>query len=228
VTTDPSLHITVVSDVVCPWCFIGQRHLRVALADWAHRYPQRGAPEIEWSAFQLNPDMPRDGVDRGDYVRRKFGARHDEIMARMAEAGANAGIAFDWSKVVRQPNTLALHALILGAETPQMQGAIAERLFEAFFLEGVDVTDPDSVAVALAPLGVDASSVANCWDAGGELQKRAAQADQQWRQNGIQGVPLFVFNRKWAVSGAQPPEQLVRAMEHAFDDAEASHEPQNH
>ena len=221
-TTSATLHITVVSDVVCPWCFIGQRHLRVALSEWARLYPQRTAPEIEWSAFQLNPDMPLNGVDREAYVRQKFGTRYDEIMARMADAGTRAGIAFDWTRVVRQPNTLPLHGLILGAEGLRQQSAIAERLFEAFFLDGVDVTDQNAVAAAVAPLGVGAQQVAACWDRDGDHQRRAAEVDQQWRRNGIQGVPLFVFNRKWAVSGAQPPDQLVKAMEHAFDDAQVS------
>ena len=219
-TSAKSLHITVVSDVVCPWCFIGQRHLRAALTEWARLYPDREAPNVEWSAFQLNPDMAPDGVARDDYVRRKFGARYDEIMARMADAGAQAGISFDWARVVRQPNTLALHALILSAPSLAEQDALAERLFEAFFLEGVDMTDVDAVSALVAPLGVDADRVAACWDRGGEPQNRAAAADQQWRNNGIQGVPLFVFNHKWAVSGAQPAAQLVKAMAHAFDDSE--------
>ena len=212
------LHITVVSDVVCPWCFIGLHHLESALADWRLRHPGRPEPVVEWSAFQLNPDLDRVGVERDAYVRAKFGARHDEVMDRMAAAGEQAGIRFDWSRIKRQPNTLALHALILETAGRPQQHAVARALFQAFFLDGVDMTSATEVAGALASVGVSQEQVERCWLQGAEPQIQAERTDAQWRARGVQGVPLFVFNHRWAVSGAQPPAQLVHAMEQALSE----------
>ena len=214
-TSIEPLEITVVSDVVCPWCFIGKRHLAQALELFAQNHPQQAAPVVNWSPFQLNPDMPLEGMDRDTYVRRKFGDQHEAIMARMAEAGQRAGIDFQFNAVTRQPNTLGLHALIASAQDAQQQDAIVQSLFDGYFLNGTDMTDVAQVSALMAPLGLSEQTVAECMALGGERQQEAAAQDAQWRAMQVQGVPLFVFNRRWAVSGAQPPDVLAQAMAQA-------------
>lgn len=213
--SNTALHITVVSDVVCPWCFIGKRHLEQALALYASKYPERDKPLVQWSAFQLNPDMPLDGMDRDAYVRNKFGDRVDDIMQRMADAGRNAGIDFAFDQITRQPNTLGMHALIASATNAQQQDMVVQALFDAYFLQGLDLTNDAVVQQVMHPTGLEAEVVAQCLVKGGPAQQAALDADQQWRSMQVQGVPLFVFQNKWAVSGAQPPMGLLEAMEQA-------------
>jgi predicted DsbA family dithiol-disulfide isomerase len=208
----PVLHITVVSDVVCPWCFIGKRHLEKALLLYAEQYPDHQAPVVEWSAFQLNPDMPLEGMDRDTYVRNKFGDKAGDTMQRMADAGRNAGIDFAFDKVTRQPNTLGLHALIHAATNPSQQNAVKQALLDAYFLNGQDLTDDAVVANVVQPTGLSPELVAQCLVKGAAPQLAAQATDQRWRNMQVQGVPLFVFQHKWAVSGAQPPEALLEAM----------------
>ena len=224
-TTNPrtdALNITVVSDVVCPWCFIGKRHLEQALVLYAEKYPQHCAPVVQWSAFQLNPDMPLVGMDRGTYVRNKFGDRVNDIMQSMADAGTRAGIAFAFDKVKRQPNTLGLHALIAAASGPVQQDTVVQALFDAYFLGGLDLSDDGVIAHVMKPTGLLPDTVARCLLKGGEQQLAAQAVDQQWRSMQVQGVPLFVFDNKWAVSGAQPPQRLLESMAHAVHEAQAS------
>jgi predicted DsbA family dithiol-disulfide isomerase len=211
-TDSTALHITVVSDVVCPWCFIGKRHLEQALQLYAQQYPAHEPPVVQWSAFQLNPDMPLEGMDRGDYIRNKFGHRAAEIMQRMADAGQNAGIEFAFDAIQRQPNTLALHALIAAASNPAQQDAVKQALLDAYFLRGQDLTDAQVVSQAVAHTGLPATVVAQCMAVGGPQQLAAQATDAQWRSMQVQGVPLFVFQHKWALSGAQPPAALLAAM----------------
>lgn len=211
------LSIIVVSDVVCPWCFIGKRHLAKALAMFAQQHSTLPAPVVEWQPFQLNPDMPLSGMDREAYVRRKFGDQHDAIMARMADAGRRAGIDFAFERITRQPNTLGLHALIASAQSAEQQEAIVQALFDGYFLKAFDMTDLAQVTSLMAPVGLDAATVAACLEPGGARQQAASDQDAQWRAMQVQGVPLFVFNRRWAVSGAQPAEVLVEAMTKACE-----------
>ena len=211
-----TIHITVVSDVVCPWCFIGKRHLEQAMALYASKYPERPKPEVQWSAFQLNPDMPLDGMHRDVYVRNKFGDRAQEVLQRMTDAGLGANIEFAFDQITRQPNTLGMHALIAAATHAAQQDRVVQALFDAYFLKGLDLTNDAVVQQVMQPTGLSAEVVAQCLVTGGPAQQAVLQADQQWRSMQVQGVPLFVFQHKWALSGAQPPVSLLEAMEHAL------------
>jgi len=143
-------------------------------------------------------------------------------MARMALAGKNAGIDFNFDAIQRQPNTLGLHAVIAAADTQGQQTAVVERLFQANFLEGVDLTDAPAIISLLTPLGLRPEVIADCLDPQGAAQANVASIDAHWRSLQVQGVPLFVFDRQWAVSGAQPPEALIDAMTHAMSQRAAS------
>ena len=209
------LSIDIISDVVCPWCFIGKRRLEAALA----RRASSDAPvQVRWLAFQLNPDIPACGVDRRSYLEQKFGGpeRAQQIYARIKAAGDEVGIAFDFERIVRQPNTVNAHRLIAWAQDVDMNksDALVERLFRAYFIEGTDIGDIDALARLAGDAGFDANA-ARAWLAS-DAGRAAIQAEERrTRALGVTGVPFFVFNQRLAVSGAQPPEVLLGAMDEA-------------
>ncbi len=206
------LAIDIISDVVCPWCFIGKRRLESALGLYRERRPDAPAPVVTWHPFQLNPDMPAGGVDRDEYVKRKFGAdRAGQVYGRITAVGKELGIPFDFTKVTRQPNTLAAHSLIALAIDAGKQDAVVEALFRAFFLEGKDLTSADALAEVAAGAGL-AKDDAKAFLSSENARAHIEAEDKQARTIGVEGVPFFVFNKRLAVSGAQEPERLLEAM----------------
>lgn len=217
-TAQKSLTVDVVSDVVCPWCYIGKRHLEAAVASWRAAHPE-GSVEVRWHAFQLNPDLPPDGTDRKGYLEAKFGGpqRAAEIYARVSAAGKNAGLDLNFDGIQRQPNTLAAHALIAYAQTiddGRHADAIVEQLFKSYFVDGEFIGDLDTLAKIASDNGLDGVVVRAMLADPAMLQQIAAQ-DANVRQQGITGVPFFVFNQRLALSGAQPPEVMLDAMARA-------------
>lgn len=217
-TTQKTLTVDVVSDVVCPWCYIGKRHLESALSTWRAANPD-ATVDIRWHAFQLNPDLPLEGTDRKGYLEAKFGGpqRAAEIYARVGAAGKSAGLDLNFDGIKRQPNTLAAHALIAYAQTiddGRHADAIVEQLFKAYFVDGEFIGDLDTLAKIAGDNGLDAAVVRAMLADPAMLQQIAAQ-DAGVRQQGITGVPFFVFNQKLALSGAQPSEAMVDAMSQA-------------
>lgn len=210
------LSIDIVSDVVCPWCYIGKRRLEAALAKRAANEALRA--QVRWLAFQLNPDIPAGGVDRRSYLERKFGGpqRAQQIYARVKAAGDEVGISFDFERIARQPNTVDAHRLTAWAQDldPNAADALVERLFRAYFIDGIDIGSVDALASLAGDAGFDAVA-ARLWlvsDAG----RAAIEAEERRaRELGVTGVPFFVFNQRLAVSGAQPPEVLLEAIEQA-------------
>ena len=208
----PPMVIDVVSDVVCPWCYIGKRHLESALAGT----PEAEAAAVRWHPFELNPDLPLEGVDRRSYLEAKFGgpARAAEIYARVREAGARAGIAFDFDAIRRQPNTRDAHRLIAWAQSHGDANALVERLFHAYFTEGRFVGDRETLIALAAEVGLAAGEARDCLESGQGAEAIAA-AEARARTLGIDGVPFFVFGGKVALSGAQPPETMREAIAQA-------------
>jgi predicted DsbA family dithiol-disulfide isomerase len=205
-----SLTIDVISDVVCPWCYIGKRRLEAALA----LTPEFPRPQINWRPFQLNPQLPLEGMPRAEYVARKFGPRVGAIYDRVAAVGREVGIAFAFDRIVRQPNTLAAHSLIDLARGRAIQDTVAEAFFRAYFIEGVDLTARTNLIAVAAGAGLDRAEVeTRLDDATG--RERVAADDVHVREIGIDGVPYFIFNGRLAVSGAQAPEVLLDAMRQA-------------
>ena len=211
-----ALKIDIVSDVVCPWCFVGKRHLERALKVYRDRHPDAPAPRARWHPFQLNPALPSSGMPRAEYLARKFGApeRTTQIYARVEAAGRNAGIRFAFDRIAVQPNTLDAHRLIHRAEDFGAQDAIVESLFAGYFLEGLDLTRPDTLADLAARAGLPRDEVAEylATDLDRDL---IASRDEHARNIGIEGVPFFIFNQRLSVAGAQPPDVLLDAMEQA-------------
>lgn len=203
------MRIDIVSDTVCPWCFIGKRRLEKALA----ARPQR-KPEIRWRPYQLNPELPAHGMDRDAYMAAKFGSkeRAREIFATIAEAGRSEGLDFAFGRVARAPNTLDSHRLIRWAGSAGCQDAVVEALFAAYFLEGRDISDPEVLTDIAAACGMDVALVARLL-AEGRDRDLVAQEVALARRLGITGVPTFLFDDRYAVSGAQEPEVLVQIMD---------------
>jgi len=209
-----TLAIDVVSDVVCPWCFIGKRRLEGALARYAAERPEAPAPEVTWRPFQLNPGLPAEGMPRDEYVARKFGARGGAVYDRVAMIGREVGIPFAFDRIARQPNTLAAHSLIELAQSQGRQDAAVEALFRAYFLDGVDLTARENLVATAAGAGLDRAEV-EAWLDLADAREAVAAEDARVREIGIEGVPFFIFNRRLAVSGAQPSDVLFDAMKQA-------------
>lgn len=210
------LNIDIVSDVVCPWCYIGKRHVEQAISKWQEKHPN-AAVNVRWHPFQLNPDLPLEGTDRKGYLEAKFGGpqRAKEIYARVSAAGRNAGLELNFDGILKQPNTLAAHALIAYAQAANdgaHADAVAERLFKAYFVDGKFIGDVEVLAAIAADCGLDADAARAILTERATLDQIAAQ-DANVRQQGITGVPFFIFNQKVALSGAQPPDVLLDAME---------------
>ncbi len=215
-----ALRIDVVSDVVCPWCYVGKRQLEAALARWRVAHPDAPEPAVRWHPFQLNPDIPDEGMNRADYLREKFGASDPAAIYQRVSAAARAvGLAPEFAKIARQPNTLRAHALI-GVAQGEAQQAIVERLFSAYFVEGADLTSREALETLAREAGFDEAAIRAALDDGAALE-RARQADLDARELGIGGVPFFVVDGKVGVSGAQGADALLGA----FAQARASDSP---
>jgi predicted DsbA family dithiol-disulfide isomerase len=204
------LVVDIVSDVVCPWCYIGKRNLERALESFD------GERQIRWHPFQLNPDIPSAGVNRKSYLENKFGgeARAKEIYSRVESAARGAGLGVRFELIEKQPNTLAAHALIAYAHTVSDKAAMAvvERLFQAYFVEGAFIGDIDVLLQIADRCDLDAGR-ANVFLTDPSHLSQIATRDEDVRRQGISGVPFFMFNNRRSVSGAQPPEILRQVIE---------------
>lgn len=170
---------------------------------------------MRWLPFQLNPDIPQDGMPRQDYITRKFGGGGNSRYARVAAIGKEVGIDFAFDKITVQPNTVNAHRLLHYAATQGREDAVAEELFKAYFIDGANLTDLDTLAGIGERGGLSRQAVAD-YLAGDGDRELVQSADIEARNAGVQGVPFFIFNRKIAVSGAHEPETLLQAMEQAM------------
>lgn len=204
------MRIDVFSDVVCPWCFVGKRHLESALSE-----ARISDPDIHWHAFQLNPDLPPAGRERAAYLREKFGSdvNAEQLHGRVAEAGRQAGIEFQFGKITRSPNTFNAHRLIQLAQAHKLGNQVAETLFRGYFLQGRDLGDLST----LAELGQAAGLREDLPQfLAGEQQADAVRNDlDSARQMGIGGVPFFILEGRYTLSGAQPVALFVQALQAA-------------
>ncbi len=203
------IKLDIISDPICPWCFIGKAHLDRALG--AHpNHPF----EIEWHPFQLNPDMPAEGVDRRTYLEAKFGgkARAVEVYGRIAEAAEAAGVVLNLEGIGRTPNTLDAHRLIHWAGLEGRQTAVVSALFRAYFHDGRDIGDRATLADVAGKAGMDADLAARLLATDADTADIVAR-DAHARQRGVSGVPCFIIANEYAVSGAQPPEVWAQVID---------------
>ena len=194
------VRLDIFSDPVCPWCYIGKGLLDRAL---------EGKPEhpftVEWHPFQLNPDMPPEGVARAPYLEAKFGGpdRAAQIYARVAEAARLAGLGIDFDAMTRVPNTLDAHRLIHWAGLEGRQGAMVSRLFRAYFREGRDIGDATTLAALAGDVGMDPAVAARLLASDADREDLRAR-DAHARSRGVSAVPTYVIANQYALSGAQP------------------------
>ncbi len=209
--TQAPLTIDVVSDVVCPWCFIGKRRLEKALA------LRLDVPvTVNWRPFQLDGTIPAEGMPRQAYLAKKFGSKErvDEIYARLTLAGAQDGIPFAFDKITRSPNTLAAHRLIRWAHATGKQDAVDEALMRAYFIEGRDLSSIEELIKIAGECGMDTEMVRSFYDSDADIDEVNAEIALAG-ELGIQGVPFFIFGGTHAVSGAEAPETLAKALDQA-------------
>ena len=210
-----TLRIEVISDVVCPWCFIGKRRLDRALQLLGQEQDSEPLTvDLLWRPFQLNPQLPPEGMARSAYLAAKFGGRAEQIYARVTAAGRTVGIDFAFERIVRQPNTVAAHQLIDLARSLGVQDQMVEVLFRGYFLEGKDLTQPSALIGLAQEAGIDGEQARACLNDDAQRQAVVEQ-DEHARELGVGGVPFFIFGGQLAVSGAQEPEVLVRAFKQA-------------
>ncbi|MDF1747652.1 MAG: DsbA family oxidoreductase [Alphaproteobacteria bacterium] len=211
--------IDVFSDPICPWCYIGKKRLDAALA------ARPDLPvSVRWRAFQLNPDMPRDGMDRQSYLSAKFGGedRASEVYGQIQRVGAQVGIDFQFDRIPRTPSTLNAHRLIRYAQRPDVDKAegLMPALFQAYFMEGKDIGDISVLLDIAESLGLNRPEVQEYLNSRAEEDEVQAE-DVFARRLGIGGVPCFIIDGKYALSGAQEPEAFLPLLDMAVQEQAA-------
>jgi predicted DsbA family dithiol-disulfide isomerase len=220
-STATGVAIDVFADVVCPWCYIGERRLQRALAQ------RPGVPTTRrWRPFQLQPHMPHEGIDWPEFIRAKFGGpeRARAAFDRVTGVGASVGATFDFDRVANAPNTGDAHRVILLAAEHGDEWPLVDRLFRAHFAEGRDIGDAETLAELAGSVGLEPAEVRR-YLASNRNGDVIAQSQRTAEELGITGVPFFVFGGRYAVSGAQPEEVLTRAIDLVSTDTLAGDQP---
>lgn len=206
------MQIDIVSDTVCPWCFIGKRRIGRAMAM---------RPDVKfdvfWRPYRLDPTIPREGVDRRAYLKAKFGdsPRTSAIGDAIRSEGASEGIAFAFDKIAKSPNTLDSHRLVRWAAGAGKQDEIVERLFKAYFIDGQDIGAASVLSAIASEAGMDGDLVGALLSGESDLESVEREAGLA-NEMGITGVPTFIFDSKYMISGAREPELLVRIIDKAL------------
>jgi predicted DsbA family dithiol-disulfide isomerase len=204
------MQIDIYSDIVCPWCYVGKRRLERALTSVGLDL------HVTWRPFQLNPTMPLDGMDRTAYIKAKFGSLEafGQMKKQLLTAGEDERIPFAFEKIQWTPNTFAAHRLVWYAAQQGKQDDVVEALFRAYFLNGENIGDLKTLAHVAGEAGLDRTETEMFFVSDkGVIEVKAEEA--VGRQLGIRGVPYFVLNGSIAISGAQPPEIFVSAIQQA-------------
>ncbi|WP_170549163.1 DsbA family oxidoreductase [Ruegeria atlantica] len=213
-----TVKLDIMSDPICPWCYIGKTHLDKALA---------AIPDhpfvIEWHPFQLNPDMPNEGMDRREYLERKFGGKDGAVRAYapVVEHAQNAGLSIDFEGMKRTPNTLDAHRVIHWAGIEGKQDAAVNALFDAYFVQGRDIGDHEVLADIADSIGMDAAVVSKLLKSDADREDIRTR-DTHSRQMGVNSVPTFIVANQHAVPGAQPPEMWEKVIGEIMSQLEAS------
>ena len=204
-----NLAVDVISDVICPWCYIGKKRLERAIAAFEGQHEIR----VRWLPFQLNPTMPKEGISRKEYRIRKFGSweRSLELDAKVVAVGETEGIHFAFDRIERTPNTVDAHRLIWLAGQQGCQNAVVDSLFRAYFTEGRDISNRQTLIDVVAEAGLDrqlAETVLNSHEGMDAIK----EAEELSRRHRVSGVPFFIINNEITLSGAQPPDAFLDAF----------------
>ncbi|MDH5668130.1 MAG: DsbA family oxidoreductase [Nitrospira sp.] len=201
------LRIDIYSDVICPWCYVGKRRLEKALSllDGTLR------TKVTWRPFQLNPTMPKEGMERTEYLTAKFGSVETYVRVvedQIVAAGSDEPIPFAFGKIARTPNTFLAHRLIWYGEQQGCQNELVELLFKSYFQNGADIGSRDVLAGLAEQVGLTAEAFVFGDEGTAEVQSEEAVG----RRLGIRSVPCFVLDQTYSIQGAQPAEQLADAI----------------
>lgn len=213
-----TVKLDILSDPICPWCYIGKTHLDKALANMPeHPFV------IEWHPFQLNPDMPDAGMDRREYLERKFGGKDGAVRAYapVVEHAENAGLKIDFEGMKRTPNTLDAHRLIHWAGIEGKQNAVVDALFDAYFVQARDISDPEVLSDIADSAGMDAAVVMKLLKSDADRED-IQNRDTHSREMGVSSVPTYIVANQHAVPGAQPPEMWTKVIAEIMSQLEAS------
>lgn len=205
-----NLTIDVISDVICPWCYIGKRRMEKAIADF-------GKPvEVRWHPFQLNPAMPKEGISRREYRTRKFGSweRSQELDARVIAVGKEEGIDFAFDRIERTPNTLDAHRLIWLADREGVQDSVVEALFRSYFTDGQDIGHRRTLLDVTADAGLERNA-AEAMLNGDDGMDAISNARAMSQRHRVDSVPFFIINNTITLSGAQQADTFVEAFRKA-------------
>jgi len=205
----PVIKIDVVSDVVCPWCYIGKRRLEKAIDQLKDKIDF----EVDYHPFELNPDTPKEGFNHREYLTKKFGGeeRYVQMTNHVARIAAQEGLKFNFNDHQTSPNTLDAHRLIGFAKNHGKQHEMKEALMSAYFEKGVDLTRNENLVNVAIALGLDGNAVESFLK-GDELTAEVKLEEQVNHQRGVSGVPFYIINNKYGVSGAQPTAGFVQAF----------------
>lgn len=204
------IKIDIVSDVVCPWCYVGKKKLEIAMAQVSDKIEF----EIEWRPFQLSPEMPEGGKDYKAHLTEKFGSLENlrGAFQRLNKIGKEVDIAFDFESIQKSPNTLALHSLVKSAPSLEIQNQIVFELFSAHFEKGIDLTNREEIQKIALKAGLTENQFQEAYD-NTQLKEEVNREYQYYQQNGVSGVPFFILQNKFAVSGAQDPSVFLEIFE---------------
>lgn len=212
------IKMDIISDVVCPWCYVGKSYLDRALEQRAdHPFA------LEWHPFQLNPDMPRGGMDRREYMALKFGDKDAVVRVHLPliEHAKKAGVPLNLDRITRTPNSLDAHRLIHWAGLEGRQTPMVSALFRAYWADGRDIGDPDVLADIAGEAGLDRAMIARLLEGDGDRAEIAAR-DAHARSRGVSGVPTFIIDNRYAVQGAQPAENWMNIIDETIENMKES------
>jgi len=212
------MQIDVISDTICPWCYIGKRRLEQALS-----LRPSMTFEVRWRPFQLDPSTPIEGVDRKSHLEQKFGSLEKlrPVQAALEAAGREVGITFNFDRIARTPNTLNSHRLIRWAHSLGLQDEIVEGLFRAYFVDGLDIGDTKVLAQIGDVVGMDGELVEELLNSDADVES-VTQQDSMARKFGVQGVPSFLLGGRSLVMGAEDAETLASMIDRAISDSEGA------
>lgn len=215
----PKIKIDIVSDVVCPWCYIGKRRLEKAIEQLDHKYDF----ELHYLPFELNPSMPQQGVNQKEYLSDKFGGeeRYQQITEHTTSVAAADGLVFDFTKQTTSPNTRNAHIIIELAHEHGKQLEAVEALFKAYFTDGIDLSKNENLITIALRLGLARESVEQNLN-NPEAKAKIALREKEMGKLGITGVPFYIIDNKYGVSGAQQPDTFIKAFEEIGSKIETS------
>ena len=207
------LEVKIVSDIVCPWCYIGESNWEKGSSEWKQSHPEVSI-DVEFKPFRLDPNLPMEGVPRDEVLSQKFGSKDqmEKILARTIKAGKEVGVPIEFQSGVMQPNTLQGHRLIRLAKDYNLQREMVASLFRSYFAENLNLTEQDVLTLIALNVGIPKSALDEFWTKD-QYRDEILEEEKRMRDLGVTGVPFFIINDSFDFSGAQPPEVVGKILD---------------